>query len=839
MDTRWTLPANTVLDGSYRIVQVVGLGGFGITYEAEDLNLATRIAIKEYYPVDFGDRDATMSVKPKSDRHKKTFDWGRSNFLQEARTLARFEHPSIVRVTRVFEANSTAYMVMRFERGRSLEDWLKELGRPPAQEELDRIVAPLLDALEMLHAANFLHRDIAPDNIIIRPDGTPVLLDFGASRRAVAVMSQSLTGIVKAGYSPHEQYSSDGRLQGPWSDFYAFGGTLYRAVVGNPPDEAMLRVDEDHMAPAVKAAKGDYRRSFLAGIDACLTVRPSERPRSVAELRTMFLERKAATPRRNRLEAGSAGDQPSAEALPRPRARAGWAIAAAIIALMAGAYGGYEYTRWQPAGRGVEDAAAAQRAAEAARQRQAEIETERKRQEMEAARRRQAELEAERKRQEMEASRRRQAELEAERKRQEEAARSRQAEVEAERKRQEEEAARRKQAELEAERKRQEAEAERSRQAELERQRQAEADEAARRTREAEERERKTKEEERIALLPKTDVEPHPGETASGEVLIPRQDGTITAIATDGQWIAIGTDKGTVQLWQLSEGSLAKQVASNGLHAGARISALALSTEDGVRIAASDLAGRLAFWEVQSNAVHRTPAPSRDKRVFALRYDGAAKQIMAISVTRSKGNAYEATVEHWRPDGRSAEAPKPIDTGGRPIEAGAFGPKGDLLAVAAGLQGLAILEPGRGSPLLKAPVDGFVHALTFSPDGRRLAIGGQFDQIRLWEDSEGHRFGQRTNLDLKEQRTGDSVVVTALVFSPDGRFLASATFDDKIALWDTQSPARLLAEYEGRRQTSVEPIKWLSLLPASPGKILLLKPWSDGSVRRMAVAAGK
>ena len=140
MDSRLTLPANTVLDESYRIVRVVGSGGFGITYEAEDLKLRTQVALKEYYPLDFGDRDSTMSVKPKSDRHAKTFQWGRSNFLQEARTLARFEHPSIVRVTRVFEANSTAYMVMRFEQGQSFDDWLSDLGRPPTQEELDRIV---------------------------------------------------------------------------------------------------------------------------------------------------------------------------------------------------------------------------------------------------------------------------------------------------------------------------------------------------------------------------------------------------------------------------------------------------------------------------------------------------------------------------------------------------------------------------------------------------------------------------------------------------------------------------------------------------------------------------
>jgi len=214
VDSRLALPQNTVLDGSYRIERVVGSGGFGMTYEAEDVNLGTQVAIKEYYPFDFADRDTTMSVHPRSERHNKTFQWGRSNFLQEARTLAKFEHPSIVRVTRVFEANSTAYMVMRFEEGRTFDDWLKQLDRAPTQEELDAVVRPLLEALQMMHRADFLHRDISPDNIIVRADGSPVLLDFRVARHAVAEISQSLTGIVKPGYSPHEQYTSESRFQG-------------------------------------------------------------------------------------------------------------------------------------------------------------------------------------------------------------------------------------------------------------------------------------------------------------------------------------------------------------------------------------------------------------------------------------------------------------------------------------------------------------------------------------------------------------------------------------------------------------------------------------------------
>src|SRR5262245_4282599 len=167
-----------------------------------------------------------MRVRCRSENHRKTFEWGRSSFLEEARTLVRFRHPSIVRVTRVFEAFSTAYMVMDFEEGSQFQTWLQRLGRPPAQAELDRITVPLLDALELMHEQSFLHRDIAPDNIILRSDGTPVLLDFGAARRAVAEMSRTITGIIKPGYSPHEQYATDPRLQGPWTDLYAFGATL-------------------------------------------------------------------------------------------------------------------------------------------------------------------------------------------------------------------------------------------------------------------------------------------------------------------------------------------------------------------------------------------------------------------------------------------------------------------------------------------------------------------------------------------------------------------------------------------------------------------------------------
>jgi tRNA A-37 threonylcarbamoyl transferase component Bud32 len=469
VDDRVVLPVNTVLDNAYRIVRVVGSGGFGITYEAEDIKLNARIAIKEYYPCDFSVRDATMVVRPKSERHKEMFDWGRSNFLLEARTLARFEHPSIVRVSRVFETNSTAYMVMRFEQGRSFEGWLQGLGRPPTQAELDAIVAPLLDALEIMHAQKFLHRDIAPDNIIIRTDNTPVLLDFGAARRAVAQRSRALTGIVKAGYSPQEQYASDGRLQGPWSDLYALGGTLYRAVTGTVPEEATLRVSDDRTPSAASVTKGTYRPSFLAAIDACLKVRYADRPQSVAELRPMMFAASAPPPARSRPDPKAKSRPrslpPAAPAAIPARAGAGRLLMmlAAFLVLLGGAYGGYER-------KADEDALAKaqaenRRKAELAAQerQQAEAAAAKKKAEEEAAARRAAELAAEEARRQSDAAARKKAEenearrkaelAEQEARRQEEIAAAKQ-KTEEDRRRAEEEAERRKAETAERERRR-------------------------------------------------------------------------------------------------------------------------------------------------------------------------------------------------------------------------------------------------------------------------------------------------------------------------------------------------------------------------------------------------
>ena len=162
------LPGGTELAGDYKIDRVLGAGGFGVTYLAEEMALSRLVSIKEYFPSDFAARTDGVAASPRSQDCSGDYQWGLERFIEEAQTLAKFDHAHIVKVYRTFRANNTAYMVLHFEEGQSLKSWLKGLGRAPRQKEIDRILAPLLDALETIHKADFLHRDIAPDNIIIR-----------------------------------------------------------------------------------------------------------------------------------------------------------------------------------------------------------------------------------------------------------------------------------------------------------------------------------------------------------------------------------------------------------------------------------------------------------------------------------------------------------------------------------------------------------------------------------------------------------------------------------------------------------------------------------------------
>jgi len=283
---RNALPAGTMLL-EYRLEGVLGAGGFGITYLGEDTHLEKRVAIKEYLPTDLAIRALDGSVVPVATEHEHDYKWGLERFIQEARTLARFSHPHIVRVNRYFEANGTGYMVMDYEQGESLNQRLRRADLPD-EPALRAILMPLLDGLEAVHAAGFLHRDIKPSNIFMRESGSPVLLDFGAARAAVGGATRSMTAVLTPGYAPLEQYASDAR-QGPWSDLYALAGVVYRAIIGESPPDAVSRLKEDRVPQQLAGATTRMSTPFVRALEWALAVDEKRRPQSVAEWRRALL----------------------------------------------------------------------------------------------------------------------------------------------------------------------------------------------------------------------------------------------------------------------------------------------------------------------------------------------------------------------------------------------------------------------------------------------------------------------------------------------------------------------------------------------------------------------
>jgi len=223
--------------GEFELTSVLGEGGFGIVYLAWDHSLQRRVALKEYMPAALAARAGTTQVQVKSARHRDTFDIGLKSFINEARLLAHFDHPSLVKVYRFWEDNGTAYMVMPFYEGITLKDKLHALGGPPDEAWMMWLLAPLTEALAVIHAESCFHRDIAPDNVILlAATGKPLLLDFGAARRVIGDMTQALTVILKPGYAPVEQYAEAPNMkQGAWTDVYALAATMHFAIMGKTP----------------------------------------------------------------------------------------------------------------------------------------------------------------------------------------------------------------------------------------------------------------------------------------------------------------------------------------------------------------------------------------------------------------------------------------------------------------------------------------------------------------------------------------------------------------------------------------------------------------------------
>lgn len=278
----------------YRITRVLGQGAFGITYLAEDINLERQVAIKEYMPGQLCARSGDLTIQPLSDEHREDFQWGLTRFIAEARTLTKFEHPNLVRVFNVFELNNTAYMVMNYEVGESLQQILKRK-KTLGEKELIRIMLPLMSGLQLIHDKGFIHRDIKPGNVFIRSDGSPVLLDFGSARQTRdRGEAQTLTNFVSPGYAPIEQYTSKSDRQGPWTDIYGLGATLYRAITGISPTTAIDRSEmimngiNDDFKSLSALMKGRYSDSFLASIDHALAFNAEDRPKTIAEWREEF-----------------------------------------------------------------------------------------------------------------------------------------------------------------------------------------------------------------------------------------------------------------------------------------------------------------------------------------------------------------------------------------------------------------------------------------------------------------------------------------------------------------------------------------------------------------------
>ena len=292
------LPVGTRL-AEFEIRQILGAGGFGVVYRAWDEALQRDVALKEYMPVSMAGRGPDRSVTLRSRVHEENFAVGLQSFVNEARLLARFDQPALVKVLRFWEANGTAYMAMPLYKGRTLRQLRKDAPASTFNDGWIRaLIEPLLGALEVMHEAAVYHRDIAPDNILWCDDNRPVLLDFGAARLVLADRTQNVTAILKPQFAPIEQYAETQSMrQGPWTDFYALAGTCYFLLTGRAPLPATARVMGDELVPLAQIAPPGCSQRLVQILDWAMAVRPQDRPQSVAQLRDALAGRIDPPPR--------------------------------------------------------------------------------------------------------------------------------------------------------------------------------------------------------------------------------------------------------------------------------------------------------------------------------------------------------------------------------------------------------------------------------------------------------------------------------------------------------------------------------------------------------------
>ncbi len=278
----------------YTIEAVLGHGGFGTTYLATDKNLNRKVAIKEYLPSMFAYRNPDFTVSPLSDDHDDNYNWGLTSFLNEARTLAQFKHRNIVQVQTVFEEYNTAYMVMEYEHGDPLDHVIKTRSTELDQNFFESLLFLVMEGLQSIHDAGFIHRDIKPGNLYIRADDSPVLIDFGSARQTSQQETSEMTTLVSQGYTPLEQYSSNFGDQGPWTDIYSLAASVYHGVTGQRPDDALNRsaslisARPDPLQTLSSLNLDGYSEQFCHAIDGAMVLKPSDRPQSLAAWRDVF-----------------------------------------------------------------------------------------------------------------------------------------------------------------------------------------------------------------------------------------------------------------------------------------------------------------------------------------------------------------------------------------------------------------------------------------------------------------------------------------------------------------------------------------------------------------------
>jgi serine/threonine protein kinase len=280
------LPEGTILQ-NYRILRLLAAGGFSFVYLAHDANEAP-VAIKEYLPSTLALRVNGTAHAQISEEDLAKFRIGMRSFFEEAGAIAHLEHPNVVRVLDFFRANETVYLVMRYERGRSLAEHIKSRRGAPEELWVRNTFAQLLDGLREVHAHKLLHLDIKPANVYLRNDGTPLLIDFGAARQVLSAEGMKLPPIYTPGFAPPEMYAQRERL-GPWSDIYSVGATMYASLAAAAPQPADARLQRDELVPARRAFAGRYAPDLLEIADWCLQLDHLQRPQSVLQLQKALL----------------------------------------------------------------------------------------------------------------------------------------------------------------------------------------------------------------------------------------------------------------------------------------------------------------------------------------------------------------------------------------------------------------------------------------------------------------------------------------------------------------------------------------------------------------------